>query len=66
MKRAAKKHFTVMELAYISKFYEYDGPSKIGLAVDRDPISVQSIFNKMKKEGTYERYRKIWDMQFRR
>ena len=65
MKRAAKKHFTVMELAYISKFYEFDGPKNLAMAFDRHPISVQSAVNKMKKEGTYDRYRKIWDMQFR-
>lgn len=61
MSRYRTEEYTTKELAYICKFYEYDGPSRLGMALNRSSKSLSQIVRELKKKGEYEFYKKLWD-----
>jgi hypothetical protein len=61
MGRYRTDDYTTTELAYICKFYEYDGPSRLGMALNRSPKTISQTVRKLKKSDKYEFYKKLWD-----
>lgn len=51
------KPWTVEDLRYLVKFYEFDGPKNISLALGRTCKSIKIQYQKVKKNGELEFYR---------
>lgn len=53
------KHFTVEELIYLCKFYDYDGPKYMSLALGRTEHTICEKVYQLKKSGKFEYYKKL-------
>jgi Mn-dependent DtxR family transcriptional regulator len=57
------KHFSDSDLEYLCKYYDYDSPSTIALALGRTEQSVTNKILQLKRLGLYEYYKnqnKFW------
>lgn len=51
------------ELAYIAKFYEYDGPVRLADALDLTINTVIKRYTRMQATRQVHEYRRMWDEQ---
>lgn len=56
--------FTTIELCYICKFFDHDGASRVGMALNRSSKSIVEVVRTLRKNGKFESYRKLWDTLF--
>jgi hypothetical protein len=64
MGRYREGEYTTKELAYICRFYSHDGPSYLGMALNRSSKSISEIVQYLKKNGEFDHYHKLWDTLF--
>lgn len=53
------KPFTVDELVYLCKYYEFDSVLDMSLALGRTPKTLQSKVVKLRQSGMYEIYKNM-------
>jgi hypothetical protein len=63
---APLKLWTVLEVAYIAKYYEHDGAESLAAAFDISKGAVDRLIHVLKKNGEYEQYQRIWYQHIRR
>jgi hypothetical protein len=51
--------FTLEELEYICKFYDYDDPALMAMALGRTEASVRSRAYKLKLSGKFDYYKNL-------
>ncbi|MDR9794057.1 DNA-entry nuclease [Aeribacillus pallidus] len=53
------KPFTESDLEYICKFYEFDGPELISLALGRTEKTIMTKVYELRKQGLYDYYKNL-------
>lgn len=54
-----KKPYTVEDIEYLCKFWEYDHRRSLAYALGRPEHSLASVVNRLRKEGLYEYYKSL-------
>ncbi|MNO43381.1 hypothetical protein D3C76_336000 [compost metagenome] len=49
---------------YLARYYEIDGPTKMGSLFGRDRKHIAVLIGIMKENGEYERYRNLTEEQY--
>lgn len=55
------KRLTDDELAYIARFYKWDGAVQIGKALERPAGSIKQTYYRMLFSGEIKKYLKMWN-----
>lgn len=58
------KPFTVYDMTYICKFWEVDGMELMAAAFGRSPKSLAELVRRLKRNGQFDQYRRLWDQQY--
>lgn len=62
--RVKKSEYTVSEVAYICRFFDHDGPSRLGLSLNRSSSTIAEMVKELKVSGEFEFYKKLWEKLF--
>lgn len=61
------KRFSVDELIYLCKFYEYDGSRSIGFALGKTEATITKVFMQLRQNGKFYLYKRMsleeWENQ---
>jgi hypothetical protein len=57
---APVKLWTVLEVAYIAKYYEHDGAESLAAAFDISKGAIDRLIWILRRNGELEQYRTIW------